>query len=119
MENSEVFGGISFMVGAIFTAVGAILYKFPPKKINWFYGYRTPASMRSQERWEFAQQFSAIRMFASGVTMMLLSVVLQSLEISSDVAFNLELATIFISVAYMLISTEFAINKKFETNNVN
>ncbi|MEQ9008985.1 MAG: SdpI family protein, partial [Ekhidna sp.] len=31
---------------------------FPPKKINWLYGYRTPRSMKSQESWNAANKYA-------------------------------------------------------------
>ena len=45
--------------GGIFLLAGYIQFRFPPKKINHLYGYRTSTSMRSQECWDFAQTFSA------------------------------------------------------------
>ena len=35
--------------------------RFPPKKINPLYGYRTLASMRNEEAWQFAQKLGARR----------------------------------------------------------
>ena len=42
---------ILFLLGGIFYLVSLVLSKFPQKKINYFYGYRTKASMKSQESW--------------------------------------------------------------------
>jgi uncharacterized membrane protein len=42
--------------------VSAILYFFPPKKINYFYGYRTKMSMKNLENWKFANHYSSIIM---------------------------------------------------------
>jgi len=36
--------------GLIFILAGFIMLKFPPKKINSLYGYRTSSSMKNQER---------------------------------------------------------------------
>ena len=33
--------------------------KNPPKKINYFYGYRTPASMKNQDTWKEANAYGA------------------------------------------------------------
>ena len=43
----------------IFLVVGIVFWKYPPKKINEFYGYRTTRSRKSQEAWDFAQRYSA------------------------------------------------------------
>ena len=47
------------LVGIVFILAGSIMYVFPPKKINSFYGYRTASSMQSQQKWNFAQTYSA------------------------------------------------------------
>jgi len=49
------------LVTAVFLLCGLIMMRFPPKKINPLYGYRTQASMRSEEAWQFAQKLSARR----------------------------------------------------------
>ena len=42
-----------------FVLVLVILFRlFPPKKINYLYGYRTPRSMRSQEAWDEGNRYS-------------------------------------------------------------
>lgn len=45
--------------GVLFIIVGALMKAFPPKNRNWFYGYRTTTSMKSQEAWDLAQAFGA------------------------------------------------------------
>lgn len=64
---------ILILVGGIFSITAILLYIFPPKKINYLYGYRTSSSMRSEERWHFAQRYSAIAMLQSGIGLMLIS----------------------------------------------
>ena len=59
--------------GMIFFVVGLLLLFFPPKKINSLYGYRTPNSMKSQERWDFSQKYSSNLMWKCGVGIALLS----------------------------------------------
>ncbi|MCF6307470.1 MAG: SdpI family protein [Flavobacteriaceae bacterium] len=39
--------------------VSFIFVKFPPKKINYFYGYRTRHSMVNQEIWTVANNYSS------------------------------------------------------------
>ena len=52
--------GISFIIG------GWLMQKYPPKKINFLYGYRTSSSMKTQERWDFAQGYAAKEIKKSG-----------------------------------------------------
>ncbi len=55
------------VTGLIFYVVGYIQFKYPPKKTNHFYGYRTRTSMQSQEVWNYAQTFSAKKIQHLGV----------------------------------------------------
>lgn len=41
--------GVLFIISIIF-------WKFPPKKINNFYGYRTPKAMQNEKIWTFANK---------------------------------------------------------------
>lgn len=36
---------------------GKVMIKYPPKKINGIYGYRTRRSMKNQETWDFAHAY--------------------------------------------------------------
>jgi uncharacterized membrane protein len=46
----------------VLLVLGIIFYKFPPKKINSVYGYRTTRSMVNQDTWDNANTFSSIWM---------------------------------------------------------
>ena len=48
----------TLVLGLIFMFGGAVMFRFPPKEINYFYGYWTKSSMKSQYRWDFAQKHS-------------------------------------------------------------
>ncbi|WLD22799.1 SdpI family protein [Flavobacterium dauae] len=60
-------------VGILFILAGAILYVFPPKKINGLYGYRTASSMKNQQKWDFAQTYSAKIMMLTGLIFTLIA----------------------------------------------
>ena len=60
-------------IGILFIIVGGILFKFPPKKINGLYGYRTASSMESQTKWDFAQKYSSKVMMCTGFTFLIIS----------------------------------------------
>lgn len=57
---------MQFIGGIIVVLVGIMFLLFPPKKINRLYGYRTKASMKSQEAWDVAQKCSAKMMLVFG-----------------------------------------------------
>ena len=63
-ENSLFI--IPLLTGITFSLAGFIMLKFPPKKINSLYGYRTASSMKSNERWSFAQNYSSKEMIKLG-----------------------------------------------------
>ena len=102
-----------FFVGAIFFFVALVLYQFPPKKINSFYGYRTPNSMKNQERLDFAQRFSSLRMIEGGLFLVLISFFKFLIIISEDLEFVFSLVSIFGVIVYLIVSTEKALKKNF------
>src|SRR6218665_902714 len=107
------FYNLSFLTGGIFTVAAAIMYIFPPKKINSFYGYRTPASMKSQERWTFSQRFSAIAMLQSGLGLLAVSGLGFWSPFSPSVNNTLAWTALIAAVILMLYRTEKAIKAKF------
>jgi uncharacterized membrane protein len=64
---------VCILSGIIFTIGGWFFQKYPPKEINHWYGYRTPSSQKSQERWNFAQKYSSKEMIRLGVMFMIIS----------------------------------------------
>jgi len=64
---------IPAITGLCFLITGFLLGKYPPKKINSLYGYRTGSSMKSQERWDFAQKHSAKEMMLMGFILIIIS----------------------------------------------
>lgn len=61
------------LTGIIFVGLAEWTRRRPPRKINHLYGYRTKASMASQERWDFAQQAASVRSRFWGWVMILLA----------------------------------------------
>ena len=55
------------VTGLIFYVAGYIQFKYPTKKINHFYGYRTKTPIRSQEIWIFLQTLSAKKIQQLGI----------------------------------------------------
>jgi uncharacterized membrane protein len=104
---------ISVLVGAIFSFVGFITYKLPPKKMNHLYGYRTPLSMQSQEHWDYAQRISAKKMIQIGLFLLILGLLSLFFTVSEMLALALPPILILCSVIYLFISVELAMKKKF------
>lgn len=104
------------VTGTVFLVMGIIMYYLPPKKINSWYGYRTINSMSSQERWDFAQRYSAIIMIKCGVFMSLLGLIvsISSLDKATDIIISTP--SLLIVIGFMLFKNERAITKKFGKN---
>lgn len=43
-----------FTTNGLFFLISVLFWKFPPKKINSIYGYKTPKAMLNQQIWDFA-----------------------------------------------------------------
>ena len=67
MDTLNPIVEIPLFVAPIFVVTGLILIVFPPKKINYFYGYRTKKSMASQEAWDYAQTRSGRALIIFGL----------------------------------------------------
>lgn len=109
----SVLSNLLLLFGGIFTLAGGIQYRFPPKKINHFYGYRTPASQRSKEAWDFAQVYSAQLMIRLGLGILVTgaATVLLSLATSFDLVLGIGIP--LLSVGFMIIHIERKLAQKF------
>ena len=105
--------GMPFLVGFIFCVTGLVTYFFPPKAINHLYGYRTTASMKSQEIWDFAQRLSSMKMIQSGLFLIAVSSLKLLTNFFIEQELLISLISLGIAVLYIFISVESAIKKKF------
>lgn len=104
----------SLYVGFVFTAIGAIIYSAQPTEINGFIGYRTGSSMKSQERWDFAQKYSSKVMMICGVTMIVLSALGHFIPHDVEYKQEIGLGLIVISAIVMIALTEIALKRRFK-----
>lgn len=56
-----------FALGPVLFILCFLFYRFPPKKINYIYGFRTSRSMRSQEAWDCANRYSSVALIIVSV----------------------------------------------------
>jgi uncharacterized membrane protein len=109
---------ISFIItsaalGIVFVITGYIFFKKPPKKINHLYGYRTSSSMKTQERWDFAQKHSAKLIYRYGIYMILISLLGLVLPISESFGAILSVGIMLVFVFLMLGRVEKDLKEKF------
>lgn len=104
--------GILFSTGAVILFIGIIFKYFPPKKINVFYGHRTPRAMRNQENWEFAQKHSAMQFIYAGITMLIFSAIAFLLNFNPELEW-FGLIVVLSTLLFFVLRTERAL-KEFE-----
>ncbi|TDE07261.1 SdpI family protein [Flavobacterium sandaracinum] len=104
---------IPFMAGALFIFAGLIMLKFPPKKINSLYGYRTLNAMKSQERWDFAQNYSAKEMIKLGLLLIVCCILSFITKFDPITNRNIGLFFLILTVIVLLVRVEKAIKNKF------
>lgn len=105
--------GILVLTGGCFVLAGYITKRFPPKKINLLYGYRTRTSMQHQEAWDFAQKYSANEMMKIGTIMLLLAgaIWLADIQFKGDIVVAIALTVVF--PLFMFFQVEQELKKRF------
>ncbi|MFC2107065.1 SdpI family protein [Bacteroidota bacterium] len=105
---------IPFVTAPVYIIAGLIMIKFPPKTINNAYGYRTPRSVRSQQRWDFAQKYSSRQMIIWGFVMLIASLLSSYIHTKSGFDFLIGLAILVIFTAIPIALTEKQLKKNFK-----
>lgn len=111
MNFDSVIFSLDGLCSAIFLIIFFITYRFPPKKINSLYGYRTSRSMKNQNNWEFAQSFSSIQFLKSSVVLLLVSLIGLYLDLNKTLDTVLAFAFLALSLAYPIYKTETALKQ--------
>lgn len=110
---------VSFLCGWIFLIVAALMFYVPPKEINGLYGYRTVASMKNKQQWDFAQRYSARAMARAAIVMIIVSLSGLVFDIPVPTGEIIGVCLLVAACIYMFVATERAIKKKFGTNTIN
>lgn len=105
---------IPILTGFIFVIAGLILLKHPPKSINYIYGYRTFGSMKSPERWDFAQSYSAKKFVQSGFALMLLALAGCFYRLPGAFGVIAGLLLLVTCVAFIFLKTEKELRTRFK-----
>jgi uncharacterized membrane protein len=110
LDNPPIL--VCVLCGLIYIISGQLVLRYPSKKINDFYGYRTARSKRSQEHWDFAQKESSKYIIQSGYYCLLTCVPFILFETGkAAVWIAIILATLYPFIS--IIQTEKALKKKF------
>jgi hypothetical protein len=106
-------GIVSFLVGIVFFIAAIIMHFFPPKEVNYLYGYRTKASMKNQQVWDFSQKYSTGKMFQLALFLLAFSFLNLFISINQELAAFLGIGFMIVGCIYMIVTTEKAIKKNF------
>jgi uncharacterized membrane protein len=104
------------LIGLIILIVGYAMKRFPPKRINSLYGYRTAASMKNQQTWDEANNYSAKLMIKAGLVAILPGLIMAALipiKYEFVMAIAAILAVIGITIT-LLVCTEKHLKKIFD-----
>ncbi|MEK9612328.1 MAG: SdpI family protein [Flavobacteriaceae bacterium] len=112
-EYSNPLGLILILAGIVFFIAGWVQQKFPPKKVNHLYGYRTKSSMRNQDVWKFAQEYSSDKMRKYSLYMILLGVLFSFFELEGIGSLWLGLVLTILVPVIMMIEVERELKKRF------
>jgi len=110
------------LVGCILLLVGLIQKKYPPKKINPYYGYRTDSATKNQATWDEANRYSALFAIKVGLYIiiggLLLTLLTHLVPMPAKVAFIIfflsMLATGMGSGIAIIVSTEKHLRQTFD-----
>ncbi len=108
---------IPALTSLIFMLAGLIWTKYPPKKINGFYGYRTFSSMKNQERWDFAQKYASKEIIRMGFLLGLSSLIGQVYHPNEKTGAIIGLGLTIAVVVVLMVRVELAIKNKFRSIN--
>ncbi len=104
----------AFVCGITFLAIGLVMYYNPPKDINGFIGYRTGASMKSQERWDFAQRYCAVLTIKSAAAMLAVSLLCYFIPVDPPIKQFAGIILLIVCAAWLITGTEIAIKQSLK-----
>ncbi|MGW8121025.1 SdpI family protein [Roseivirga echinicomitans] len=112
MEGNELL--IVHIMVAFSVMLPAVLMKLAVTEYpNTFVGYRTPASVRSKEAWDFAQAYSAkLLLWSAGVT--LLTQAMTYFMLPGEASILVTTAVLLLGITAMIVMTEIALKKRFD-----
>jgi uncharacterized membrane protein len=121
MDNTAIWIFGPQLMGVMFLIIGGILYLFPPKRINDFYGYKTEAAKKNQQTWDAANRYSSIYLIKAGLALLIIGFMITALFNEVVIPFKLRAGlTVFLLILsamlptiLMIVSTEKYLTKTF------
>jgi uncharacterized membrane protein len=100
-----------FTTNGLLFLISVLFWKFPPKKINSIYGYKTPKAMQNLKIWEFANTtFNKSLLIYAGISFLagLAFVTFLKAELTWQ-----PMAFVFLSIIVSIVKTEKKLTKNF------
>ena len=99
--------------GLLLILLGVAYATYPPKKINYFYGYRTKRTMANQKVWDYANKIGARMMIQVGILSTAIGMIVY--WIYPDVTAVLVQAGVLVAgLIFGLVLCEIDLNKHFD-----
>jgi uncharacterized membrane protein len=112
MYNEEFLISVGYCVFMLMIAL--IVYKFPPKKINHLYGYRTSRSMKNETVWNYANSYSNLLFIKICLWSFIFPVL--SYFIFPEYIILITIVANTLLLVLMIILVEMRLNKLFDKN---
>ena len=101
-----------FIVPLIMLICGFLMYKHPPKKINFFVGYRTKKSMKNKINWKKANIYSGKIMLITGIVTTIISIIILILELLNIIRITDEILVVIILIQLLPLSVPIILTEK-------
>ena len=106
-----------FLIPLLIMVVGFLMFKFPPKKINWIIGYRTKSSMKNEQKWNKANKYCSKVWIKLGLLMSIISIILVSFTLFNLLTITENIITIIIILQVStIVMSIYLIEKKIKDN---
>ena len=100
-----------FTTNGLLFLISIIFWKFPPKKINSIYGYRTPKAMLNQQIWIFANDtFNKSLLIYAGISF--LAGLAFATFLNAELTWQ-PMAFVFLSIIVSIVKTEKGLSANF------
>lgn len=109
----ESVTSIPYTIGAVILFAGLLMFIFPPKKINYLYGYRTARSMKNIENWNFAQKLSSKLLMIIGIVAIVTGMIGTIFSIDEVLLNTIGVIELIILMILLFVKTESDL-RKFE-----
>lgn len=105
------------VISLVYILAGIITLLYPPKNINYLYGYRTTRSMKSKEAWKASNSFASKLMILAGIDLLILGVILYLIGINNGKIWGIINIISIISISIMIyLLTENYLKNNFDEN---